>query len=95
VTSVTRRDRDYTDWATAHRPGKRGTLSITEPEGPTDISALSWILIVAGGWVCLAAVVGLVVGRVIRNRDRQVPADPRPGDVEQNAPQQSRREPRR
>jgi hypothetical protein len=32
---------------------------------------------------------------VIRNRDRQVPSDPRPGNVDQNAPQQSRREPRR
>jgi hypothetical protein len=30
---------------------------------------------VAGGWLCLAAVVGLVVGKVIRNRDRQVPTD--------------------
>jgi hypothetical protein len=30
---------------------------------------------VAGGWLCLAAVVGVVVGRVIRNRDRQIPTD--------------------
>ena len=95
MTLVTRRYRDCTDRATAHRPGKRGTLSIAEPEGPTDISALNWILIVAGGWVCLATVVGLVVGRVIRNRDRQVPSDPPPGNADQTAPQQSRREPRR
>ena len=95
MTLVTRRYRDCTDWATAHRPGKRGTLSIAEPEGPTDISALNWILIVAGGWVCLATVVGLVVGRVIRNRDRQVPSDPRPGNADQKAPQRSRQEPRR
>jgi hypothetical protein len=57
------------------------------------------ILIVAGGWVCLAAVVGLVVGRIIRNRDRQVPSDAenRRSDVEQEAPpaspQRSRQEP--
>jgi hypothetical protein len=39
------------------------------------------VLIVAGGWLCLAAVVGVVVGRIIRNRDRQVPTDAevRPG----------------
>jgi hypothetical protein len=76
-----------------------GHCRIAEPEGATVISALNWILIVAGGWVCLAAVVGLVVGRIIRNRDRQVPSDPenRPGNVEQKAPpaspQRSRREP--
>ena len=100
MTLVTRRYRDCTDRATAHRPGKRGTLSIAEPEGPTDISALNWILIVAGGWVCLATVVGLVVGRMIRNRDRQVPSDSenRRSNVEQQkappaAPQRSRQEP--
>jgi hypothetical protein len=49
--------------------------------------------------VCLAAVVGLVVGRIIRNRDRQVPSDPENprGNVEQKAPpaspQRSRQEP--
>lgn len=37
------------------------------------MTALQWILVVAGGWLVLAVVVGLVVGRVIRNRDRQVP----------------------
>ena len=35
-------------------------------------------LYVAVGWVALAAVVGLVVGRVIRNRDRQIPRTPPP-----------------
>ncbi len=50
----------------------------TDPEGSTDISALTWILIVAGGWLCLATVVGVVVGRIIRNRDRQVPTDAEP-----------------
>lgn len=30
-------------------------------------------LIVLGGWVILALVVGLVVGAVIRNRDKQIP----------------------
>lgn len=32
-----------------------------------------WWYVVLGGWLVLAAVVGLVVGRVIRNRDRQEP----------------------
>jgi hypothetical protein len=44
-------------------------------EGTATISPLTWILLVAVGWMCLAAVVGLVLGRVIRNRDRQVPKD--------------------
>jgi len=50
--------------------------------------------------VCLATVVGLVVGRMIRNRDRQVPSDSenRRSNVEQQkalpaAPQRSRQEP--
>ncbi|MBA3905544.1 MAG: hypothetical protein H0X35_02495 [Pseudonocardiales bacterium] len=34
---------------------------------------MAWILIVAVGWMFLAVMVGLVVGRVIRNRDRQIP----------------------
>ena len=55
-----------------------GHWSQPTPEGLTDISAITWIAIVAGGWLCLAAVVGLVVGRVIRNRDRQVPTDSEP-----------------
>lgn len=41
------------------------------------MTVLSWVLTVAVGWVVLAAVVGLVVGRVIRNRDRQIPTDVR------------------
>ena len=50
--------------------------------------------------MCLATVVGLVVGRIIRNRDRQVPSDSenRRSDGEQqkappSAPQRSRQEP--
>jgi hypothetical protein len=42
------------------------------------VSALEWALVVAGGWLVLASVVGLVVGRVIRNRDRQIPRSPIP-----------------
>ena len=34
---------------------------------------LAWY--VGGGYLLLAAVVGLVVGRVVRNRDRQIPHD--------------------
>jgi hypothetical protein len=33
---------------------------------------------VAVAWMCLAAVVGVVLGRIIRNRDRQVPKDTKP-----------------
>ncbi|HEY0816676.1 MAG TPA: hypothetical protein VGE11_25645 [Pseudonocardia sp.] len=54
---------------------------------------MTWILIVAVGWMGLAAVVGLVLGRVIRNRDRQVP---KPGEdpllplpTQQSQPQQA------
>jgi hypothetical protein len=54
------------------------TVDSRHRKGPTDISPLTWVLIVAGGWLCLAAVVGVVVGRVIRNRDRQIPTDAEP-----------------
>lgn len=32
---------------------------------------LAWWYIIIPAWLALAAIVGLVVGRVIRNRDRQ------------------------
>jgi hypothetical protein len=72
--------------------GTGGHCRAPTPEGRTDISALTWILIVAGGWLCLAAAVGVVVGRVIRNRDRQIPTDssespiPRPGVERKSSP---------
>jgi hypothetical protein len=37
------------------------------------VSDVPWVCIGFGGWIVLAAIVGLVVGRVIRNRDRQAP----------------------
>lgn len=35
------------------------------------MNVLSWIAVVAFGWLVLAAAVGYVIGGVIRNRDRQ------------------------
>ena len=37
---------------------------------------LTWWYVILPGWIALAAVVGLVVGRVIRNRDRQEAESP-------------------
>lgn len=51
-----------------------------------------WALLIGGGWLLLTLVVGLTVGRVIRNRDRQ---DPKPPHVEPEIPQQRARPPRR
>jgi hypothetical protein len=39
------------------------------------ISTLGWILIGVAAWLVVALVVGVVIGRTIRNRDRQVPGD--------------------
>lgn len=33
---------------------------------------------VAAAWVAVAAVVGVLVGRMVRERDRQVPPEPEP-----------------
>lgn len=41
-----------------------------------------WVLVVAGGWIVLAPIVGLIVGRVIRNRDRQDPTEPSRSQIE-------------
>jgi hypothetical protein len=35
------------------------------------VNVLSWIAVVALGWLVLAVAVGYVVGGVIRNRNRQ------------------------
>lgn len=37
------------------------------------MNTLQWVLVVASGWIALAGIVGLVVGLVIKNRDRQAP----------------------
>jgi hypothetical protein len=40
------------------------------------IGTLGWILVVAVAWLAVAAIVGVLVGRMIRERDRQVPPAP-------------------
>jgi hypothetical protein len=42
------------------------------------ISTLSWIIVVAAAWLAVATAVGVLIGRVIRERDRQVPRPPDP-----------------
>jgi hypothetical protein len=42
------------------------------------ISTLGWIIVVAAAWLAVAAVVGVLVGRVMLVRDRQVPRAPDP-----------------
>lgn len=34
---------------------------------------MGWVLVVVAGWLVAGLLVGLVVGGVVRNRDRQVP----------------------
>lgn len=37
-----------------------------------------WVAVVVAGWSALACGVAVVIGRVVRLRDRQVPERPRP-----------------
>jgi hypothetical protein len=41
------------------------------------LEVLSWIVVGGLIWVGVALGVGVVIGRVVRNRDRQVPRDSR------------------
>jgi hypothetical protein len=44
------------------------------------ISTVMWIVVGVAAWMVVAAVVGVLIGRMIRQRDRQVPArEPAPG----------------
>ena len=40
------------------------------------ISTVMWIVIGVAAWMAVAAVVGVLIGRMIRQRDRQVPERP-------------------
>jgi hypothetical protein len=46
------------------------------------MSALGWVALGVAGWLLVATVVGMVIGRTIRLRDRSLshpqPEDPRP-----------------
>lgn len=47
-----------------------------------NISTVVWIVVGVAAWMVVAAVVGVLIGRMIRQRDRQVPggaaAEPTP-----------------
>ncbi len=45
------------------------------PEGSRTISTLAWVIIGVTAWLVVASLVGVLIGRVIRVRDHQVPAD--------------------
>jgi hypothetical protein len=50
------------------------------------MSVAGWIALGVVAWVVIALLVAVLVGRMVRLRDRQVPADPAPtprGPVEQ------------
>jgi hypothetical protein len=51
------------------------------------ISTLGWILLAAAAWLVVATAVGLLVGRMIRERDRQVP--PAPGVAPEARPRKN------
>ena len=36
---------------------------------------IGWVAVALAAWVVVAAVVGILLGRMIRQRDRQVPLD--------------------
>jgi hypothetical protein len=40
------------------------------------INTLGWIIVVAAAWLVVATAVGVLVGGMIRERDRQVPPPP-------------------
>jgi hypothetical protein len=47
--------------------------------------------VVAAVWLAVAAVVGMLVGRMIRERDRQVPRAPEPPPANPQPPARSQR----
>jgi hypothetical protein len=51
------------------------------------ISVFAWIAIGVAAWLVVAALTGVLIGRVIRGRDRQVPKDA-PGVREPRIPTQ-------
>jgi hypothetical protein len=58
-------------------PGPGRTLTAPATQGAV-ISTFGWIIVVAAAWLAVATVVGVLVGRMIRERDRQVPPAPEP-----------------
>jgi hypothetical protein len=40
------------------------------------ISTVMWIVVGVAAWMVVAAIVGVLIGRMIRQRDRQVPDGP-------------------
>jgi hypothetical protein len=71
------------------------TLTAPGDQGAT-ISTLGWIIVVAAAWLAVATVVGVLVGRVVRLRDRQVPPAPAShseteGDAPRRVPGRGRR----
>lgn len=39
------------------------------------MTAVQWAFLIGAGWTLLAIGLGILIGRVIRQRDRQVPRD--------------------
>lgn len=59
------------------------------------MSVLTWIIVGAIAWMAVAAVVGVLVGRAVRMRDRQVPRDQPQASAEASEPRPSEsRQPR-
>jgi hypothetical protein len=59
---------------------------------------IAWIVVALAVWVAVAAVVGVILGRAVRRRDRQVPGGdpvevfpPAPAPAEDPVPDQRRR----
>jgi hypothetical protein len=76
--------------------GPRGDTA-PKPHRGADISTLEWVLVGAAAWLAVALFLGVLIGRMIRHRDEQVPsADDRlagpgePGPTERAAGREQR-----
>ena len=61
------------------------------------IVTVEWVLVAVLGWCAVAVVVGLLVGRAVRMRDRQVPRtdDPTPAPATDPVPERDQESDRR
>jgi hypothetical protein len=57
--------------------GRPWTMTLRSPGGVV-ISTFAWIAIGVAAWLAVAVLVGVLIGRMIRGRDRQIPVNPPP-----------------
>lgn len=57
-----------------HTRTSGGHWAFTVSQGVT-IGTLGWIVVGVAAWLAVAGVVGVLIGRTVRQRDRQVPRE--------------------